>query len=181
MSIQRGGYPALEQEHAKVLLAEGEKDIWGWGSPAGQKRVQNRVEWITKSCALRAGVKVLECGCGVGIFSKELVKTGADITAVDVAQELLEKARQECRAPNVTFIQNNLEAPSLPGKSFDVICGVSILHHLNVPKALAELRKLAVPGARFAFSEPNLLNPINKYYLFVNDLEKRKKKRNKSH
>lgn len=173
MQIRRGGNPDLEQKHAKILLAGGEKDIWGWGSPAGQKRVCNRVEWITKSCGLRPGVKVMECGCGVGIFSRELAKTGADITAVDIAQDLLEKARQECRAPNVTFTQNNLEAPTLPENSFDVICGISILHHLDVPKALAAFRKLAVSGASFAFSEPNLLNPINKYYLFVNDVAKR--------
>ena len=176
MKIQRGGNPYLEQKHAKVLLDGGEKDIWGWGSPAGQRRVHRRIEWITKRCALRHGVKVLECGCGVGVFSRELAKTGADITAVDIAQDLLAKARQECRAQNVMFTQNNLEAPTLPEKCFDVICGVSVLHHLDVPKALTALRKLAVHGARFAFSEPNLLNPINKYYTFVNDVEKRKRR-----
>lgn len=172
--ITRGGQPEMEKEHAKVLLAGGEKEIWGWGTPAGKQRVQNRVAWFTNSCGLGPGVRVLECGCGVGVFSRELAKTGADITAVDIAEPLLEKAREECSAPNVKFVQTNLEEPDLPVAAFDVICGVSILHHLNMPKALRALRIHAAPGARFAFSEPNILNPINKYYLFTPDMEARK-------
>ena len=177
MKSARGGNPELEQQHAKILLEGGEKEIWGWGSPAGKVRVQNRVNWFTDVCGLRPGVRVLECGCGVGVFTRELAKTGADITAVDIAEPLLERARQECQSPNIQFIQDNLEDPNvLPKESFDVICGVSILHHLNMVNALSALRGLAAPGAKFAFSEPNLLNPINRYYMFVDDAEKRRQR-----
>jgi hypothetical protein len=41
--------------------------------------------------------------------------------------------------------------------------------------ALIELGRKLKPGACFAFSEPNLLNPINKYIIFTRDMGKRKK------
>ncbi|MCX5704236.1 MAG: hypothetical protein NT066_07095, partial [Candidatus Omnitrophica bacterium] len=63
----------------------------------------------------------------------------------------------------------------LPNTFYDVLCGVSVLHHLNLPGALVELKKKLRPGACFAFSEPNLLNPINKYIVFTKDMEKRRR------
>ena len=70
----------------------------------------------------------------------------------------------------------NLETPdSLNDNYFDAIYGVSVLHHLDLEKALPVLIKKLKPGAFFAFSEPNLLNPINKYLYFTNDQNKRRK------
>lgn len=172
--MQRGGRADLEIEHGKVLLSGGEAAIWGWETPAGQERVRRRVSWLKRSCSMRPGVKVLECGCGTGIFTRQLADSGADITAMDISPDLLDRARKECSATNVTFLQGDLEDPRvLQDSTFDVICGVSVLHHLDVAKALEALRPKLKSGARFAFSEPNLLNPINKYYIFVPDQESR--------
>jgi hypothetical protein len=57
--VVRGGRPELEMEHAQLLLDGGEKEIWGWGTPVGRQRVQNRVRWIIESCDLKPGVQVL--------------------------------------------------------------------------------------------------------------------------
>jgi 2-polyprenyl-3-methyl-5-hydroxy-6-metoxy-1,4-benzoquinol methylase len=173
--IKRGGNTEAEREHGKLLLAGGASEIWGWGTPAGKERVRRRVAWLRQACRLRPGVKALECGCGIGLFSRELAESGAEITAVDISPDLLQRARQECTSPDLAFVLDNLENPSaLEDNYFDALCGISILHHLNLPQALAALRPKCKPGAKFAFSEPNILNPINKYYMFVPDPEKRK-------
>jgi 2-polyprenyl-3-methyl-5-hydroxy-6-metoxy-1,4-benzoquinol methylase len=173
--MNRGGQIDLEIEHGRLLLRGGAANIWGWESPAGQLRVQRRVKWLSSACRLGPGVRVLECGCGTGIFTRHLAKSGAKITAMDISQDLLAHARTECSAPNVVFLHGNLESPDvLHERYFDVMCGVSVLHHLNVVKALKALRNKLKPTGRFAFSEPNLLNPINKYYIFTQDAEKRR-------
>ncbi len=175
--MQRGERPDLEVEHGKLLLELGEAEIWGWGAVAGKERVRRRVQWLTSVCGLRPGVRVLECGCGAGIFTRELAKTGAEISAVDISPDLLNRARELCQARNVTFLEADLEEPSaVPDREFEVLCGVSVLHHLKVAKALKVLKAKLKPEARFAFSEPNLLNPINKYYLFTPDLAKRRRR-----
>jgi len=175
--MKRGGHPDFEISHARQLLRAGAEDIWGWSTPAGRTRVEARVSWLTETCNLGPGIRVLECGCGTGVFTRELAKTGANITAVDISAGLLSEARKHCSSQNVKFVQTNLEDPQeLPCASFDVLCGVSVLHHLVLPESLIALRRKLRHGACFAFSEPNLLNPINKYLVFTPDLEERRKR-----
>jgi 2-polyprenyl-3-methyl-5-hydroxy-6-metoxy-1,4-benzoquinol methylase len=174
--IKRGGDPESELCHAHLLLAGNASEIWGWGTPAGKERVSRRVQWIEKACGIKAGVKLLECGCGTGIFTKSLALSGASITAVDISPDLLRKAQGTCSDLDVTFLQANLEDPTnIPENYFDAICGVSVLHHLDVAQALPKLRSKLKRHGKFAFSEPNILNPINKYIIFSKDIEKRKK------
>jgi SAM-dependent methyltransferase len=173
--VRRGGQPNLEIAHAKELLASGAEDVWGWNTPAGQERVKARIRWFKEICNLGPGLEVLECGCGTGMFTRHLAETGAHITAVDISPVLIEEAHKFC-PKNVTFIRTNLEDPwELPEKWFDIICGVSVLHHLVLPKTLIALKAKLKPGAQFAFSEPNLLNPINKYIIFTADPERRRR------
>jgi SAM-dependent methyltransferase len=173
----RGGAPDLEIEHGKLLLKNGAPETWGWSTPAGEARVARRVEWFRQSAGLGPGVRALECGCGTGIFTRRFAALNADITAVDISLDLLGEARQLCTARNVDFRQTNLENPvELEDNSFDVIYGVSVLHHLSLEKALPALFSKLKLGGRFVFSEPNLLNPINRYLLFVDDLDVRKRR-----
>jgi len=177
MTRHRGGYPQSERDHASILLSHGAGRTWGWESPAGRARVERRALWIAGALGLRPGLRVLECGCGTGIFTRALARFGAEITAVDIAPELLAEAARLTDAPNVRFVEGNLEAPGiLPEASFDAIYGVSVLHHLDLDAALPALRALLVPGAAFAFSEPNIANPLNKFYYYVDSPEKRRQR-----
>ncbi len=173
--VDRGGQPDNELSHASYLLEKGAEDVWGWGSAAGQERVRARVRWIAEECALGPGVRVLECGCGTGVFTRQLAQTGALITAVDISQDLLEQARKLCPHRNVTFLKSNLEdfVDSLE-TIFDAVYGVSVLHHLRLPQGLLVIGNKLRMGARFCFSEPNLLNPINRYFNFTQNQEKRR-------
>ena len=137
MTRPRGGSPQAERDHASVLLSHGAGRTWGWESPAGRARVERRARWIAGALGLRPGLRVLECGCGTGIFTRALAPYGAEITAVDIAPDLLAEAARLTDFPNVRFVEGNLEAPdTLPGAPFDAICGVSVLHHLDLDTAL---------------------------------------------
>ncbi len=43
--------------------------------------------------------------------------------------------------------------------SFDMVCGVSILHHLDYEKALKETYRVLKKGGKIFFTEPNIVNP----------------------
>ncbi|HZR25942.1 MAG TPA: class I SAM-dependent methyltransferase [Vicinamibacterales bacterium] len=174
--MQRGGHIDLEQAHAGTLLEMGAETTWGWGTPAGRRRVDARIAWFARALDLRPGMRVLECGCGTGVFTRRLAGLGIALTAVDVSDALLREAARACPAPNVTFVRTNLEYPvELEDGAFDAICGVSVLHHLDTKVALPAIRKKLKPGGRFAFSEPNLLNPLNKYVYFSSNPGTRKR------
>ena len=146
-----------EIEHGKFLAREGAGEVWNWESPAGKKRWQRRVKMLTAH--LKASDKVLEIGCGTGYFTKEIVKTGAFVTAIDISPELLAIAKSEIQEKNADFVIENAYEMSFEANSFDSVLGSSVLHHLEIEKAVSEMYRVLKQGGTFYFTEPNMMNP----------------------
>ena len=126
---------------------------------AGQLRAERRAGMYRSAGGLAPGRKALEIGCGTGIFTAIIARSGADITAVELSPELVERARAQNPAPNVKYLVMNVEKLGFPDNSFDCVYGSSVLHHLNLEKALPEMLRVLRPGGKFVFTEPNMLNP----------------------
>ncbi len=148
---------ANEIQHGRFLAEHGAGEIWNWESPAGKLRWARRVKML--STHIGPGMTVLELGCGTGYFTRELVRSGADIVAIDVSPELLEIARAHCSARNVRYENQNAYALTHPDGVFDSVVGSSVLHHLEIEEALHEIYRVLKPGGTIYFTEPNMLNP----------------------
>ena len=148
---------AQEIRHGRFLAQHGAGQIWNWESPAGKLRWARRVKML--SSHLKRGMNVLELGCGAGYFTQELVRSGADIVAIDVSPELLEIARSNCSAPNVQYQLENACELSYDDAVFDSVVGSSVLHHLEIEKALRDVYRVLKPAGTIYFTEPNMLNP----------------------
>ncbi|MEA1896918.1 MAG: class I SAM-dependent methyltransferase [Bacteroidota bacterium] len=108
---------------------------------------------------MTAGKKILEIGCGTGEFTKRIVPSGADITAIDISPDLLEVARETIPNATVRFHIQNVEKLDFEDGCFDVVIGSSILHHLNLKPALKEIYRVLKIGGVVVFTEPNMVNP----------------------
>ena len=146
-----------EIEHGRFLAAHRPGDVWNWESPAGKRRWERRVQLLASS--LRPGMRVLELGCGAGYFTAELARTGANVTAIDISPELLQMAKSEHAAANVSYELGNAYALDYPDACFDAIVGSSVLHHLEVDKAVREMYRVLKPAGMISFTEPNMMNP----------------------
>lgn len=161
MPRRRGGMPAIEIAHGETITALGEQ-AWNWSTAAGQMRLARRVELFLHELELnRTPGKVVELGCGTGLYTERLAPFCRELVAVDISDALLAQARARVPGRNVTFVRQNLERiePHCTGVGFDAAFGCSVLHHLDLDETLPQLRGILAPGARLAFSEPNLLNP----------------------
>ncbi|KAF0109313.1 MAG: type 12 methyltransferase [Anaerolineaceae bacterium] len=155
-----------EIAHGRKLSEAGAEQVWGWGTPAGQVRFRRRADWIAAQAGLRSGVRVLEIGCGTGNFTEVFAASGADLLALDISEDLLERARERRLPGNVRFVCQPFETLDEAG-GFDAVIGSSVLHHLDIHPALAEIFRLlrspdpasGKPGGVMAFAEPNMLNP----------------------
>jgi len=149
-----------EIEHGKFLAAsEHTEGVWGWGTPAGQQRAIRRAELIAKGAVLKDGAVALERGCGTGLFTEYMAKTGARLVAVDISPELLAKARERgLPEGQVTFVEKRFEECHEEGP-FDAVVGSSVLHHLDIEASLKTMFSLLKPGGKVSFAEPNMLNP----------------------
>ena len=146
-----------EIEHGKFLVENGAGEIWNWESPAGKLRWVRRVKMITSQ--IKAQEKVLELGCGTGYFTREIVKTGALVTAIDISPDLLAVAQRDINNDTVSFCLENAYQMTFPENSFDYVIGSSVLHHLDIEKAIAEIYRVLKPNGSIAFTEPNMMNP----------------------
>lgn len=146
-----------EIAHGKYLKDIWSGTLWYWETPAGRRRWDRRVKMLTSH--ITAGMEVLEVGCAVGYFTKEIAKSQAHVTAIDISPDLLEVAKKDVQSPNVAFKVDNAYGLSFPDRSFDTIVGSSILHHLDIDQALKELSRVLKPGGTIYFTEPNMLNP----------------------
>ncbi|MFW5470902.1 class I SAM-dependent methyltransferase [Knoellia sp. CPCC 206435] len=85
------------------------------------------------------GRSVLEVGCGRGWLAERLVQVASEVTASDI---VLGDVMQGIEG--VTFDQANVEALPYADDSFDVVVCTHTLEHVqNLPRALAELRRVA--------------------------------------
>lgn len=104
---------------------------------------------------LKSDHHVLDVGCGAGNLLAML--QGARLVGVDLAESLLKEARERLKGrPNVQLYKANIEALPFPDRTFDrVVCSEVLEHALRPEAILAEMRRVAKPGARVVITVPN--------------------------
>lgn len=101
---------------------------------------------------LRPGIALLDVGCGPGTITVDLARRVApgQVTAVDIAEEVVRLARQETTAAGqdgIDFRVADAYALDLPDDTFDVVHAHQVLQHLAHPvRALREFRRVCRPG-----------------------------------
>jgi 2-polyprenyl-6-hydroxyphenyl methylase/3-demethylubiquinone-9 3-methyltransferase len=102
---------------------------------------------------------VLDVGCGGGLLSEALAKEGAQVTAIDLAPELVKVARlhQLESGVEVDYRVQSVEdlAAERPG-SFDAITCMEMLEHVPDPAAIVRAcATLLKPGGQLFLSTLN--------------------------
>ncbi len=110
------------------------------------------------------GRSVLEYGCGLGSHAFSLADAGARrVVGIDISDESICRACDrigESRAPDaLCFEVMDAEAMDFEDNTFDLVCGSSILHHLDLERSLAELTRVMHPEGEAIFYEPLGHNP----------------------
>ena len=109
------------------------------------------------------GQRVLDYGCGHGMASVVLARRGADVTGFDLSAGYVAEARRpgdgQRGRRRVPPGGRASTCPS-PTESFDAVWGCAILHHLDLRRAGAELRRVLRPGGVAVFCEPWGGNPL---------------------
>ncbi len=148
-----------EVSHGRWLAEQDTEKVWGWNTPAGRLRAQRRAQLIVDGARVQRCSRVLEIGCGTGLFTELFAATGARIVSVDISPELLAKARlRNLPVDQVIFLEKRFEDCEVDGP-FDAVVGSSILHHLDVDQSIERIKALLKPGGMIGFAEPNMLNP----------------------
>lgn len=154
--------------HAQANFNQAELDKFNalaqrwWDAEGPQKALHAlnpvRLQYVAERATL-AGKRALDVGCGGGLLSEALARSGARVTAIDLAPDLVKVANLH-RLESGVEVEYRLQsvealAAAEPG-SFDVITCMEMLEHVPDPgsilKACATLLK---PGGRLFLSTLN--------------------------
>ena len=142
-------FPSIFSRHAAAYQQRLE-EIMARGEARGRQRAIDLLE-------LRPGMHVLDLACGPGTLSKPIaarVAPGGDVTGVDMAEGMIELARA-AGIPRARFELMDIEQLDFPDSSFDAAaCGHGLQFAADLPRALAEARRVLRAKARFAASIP---------------------------
>ena len=117
-----------------------------------------RLQYVAERAALR-GARVLDIGCGGGLLSEALAKQGAQVTAIDLAPELVKVARLHGLESGVQVDYRVQAAEDLAAEqagTFDVVTCMEMLEHVPDPGAIiAACQRLLRPGGKLFLSTIN--------------------------
>jgi len=102
-----------------------------------------------------AGERILDVGCGTGIFSLELARLGVAVTGIDISEAMMDVARRktEDAGANIEFIKADAMQLPFTANSFDKIVSVSALEFTPDLKAvLEECYRVLKPGGRLVIA-----------------------------
>jgi len=98
--------------------------------------------------------RVLDVGCGEGLFASELARSGARVLGIDVAEEPLERARERDPALELRHVPEGGEW-DLADASFDVVWAGEVIEHVADTAAwLSEVRRVLRSGGSLLVSTP---------------------------
>ncbi len=93
--------------------------------------------------------KILDVGCGSGLFVKLAFEKGMDVMGMDATPELITEAKK--RVPEVKFLTGEMEELPFEDESFDVVCGFNSFQYAsNTPNAIAEAKRVLKKGGKIA-------------------------------
>lgn len=114
---------------------------------------------LIKSLGNLKNKKILEFGCGRGWLSVALAKLGANVSSIDIGENLIMASRKVAELNNVecNFSVGSIDDLKFDDHSFDYVVGNAILHHLpkkGVENSLSEAYRVLKPGGMAMFIEP---------------------------
>lgn len=139
-----------------------------WWDPDGESRPLHdlnpvRAAYVAARVKL-SGARVADVGCGGGLLSEALAKSGAQVTGIDMGEKVIEIARlhlheSRLEAPDLHVdyrVQSSAELAAAEPESFDAVCCMELIEHVPDPEALVnDLVRMVKPGGVVVMSTLN--------------------------
>jgi ubiquinone/menaquinone biosynthesis C-methylase UbiE len=129
----------------------------------------NLVRRAARDLCLQTRGRVLEIGCGEGLFLIELAKVnpGLEIWGVDNSRERLEQAAVRCQAAgvnNVRLLKQEATEIAFSDGFFDAVLCINTLFNMDslgtVARTLGEMKRVVTAGGKLIFDFRNALNLV---------------------
>ncbi|GAB4448262.1 MAG: hypothetical protein OHK0041_08570 [Anaerolineales bacterium] len=145
-----------DRNHTKAALRGEPSYVWR----AGQQR---RLEMILEAAGERIHGRILENGCGVGMYVEHLSPFGGAVIGLEYDFERAAEARR--RSPHILNAAG--ETLPLPSSTFDLILSHEVIEHVQDDRAaVREMIRVLKPGGRAVIFCPNRGYPFETHGIY---------------
>ena len=150
----------MNKEFAQKLIAKTTADYNRIAALWSTKRWRSPSDMMELRMILKPGDKVLDLGCGNGIFYEAIKDLGIDYTGADTSEELIKIC--EAKYPTVNFVLVDSFSTPFADGTFDKIFCLSVIHHIPTEelrrKFLDEARRVIKMNGTLVLSAWNIEN-----------------------
>jgi ubiquinone/menaquinone biosynthesis C-methylase UbiE len=136
------------------------------------------VQFIQTYCHLKGDEKVLEAGCGGGLYGITLATFGVDCYELDYSKNMLknvEIAVSKCKTTygslRIKTFQEDLTGMSFGDNTFDIVFNEGVIEHWvnrdERRQILTEMTRVIKPGGHLVVCIPNNAHPFYKWWYFL--------------
>ncbi|HUO74400.1 MAG TPA: class I SAM-dependent methyltransferase [Solirubrobacteraceae bacterium] len=116
------------------------------GVLAQEPKVLALYESVLEQLPIGEGTRLLDVGCGAGLFLRLAAQCGANVVGIDADATFVEVARE--RVPDAEVVVGDMETLPHDDECFDVVTGFDTFQLASDPgRALREAARVARPGA----------------------------------
>jgi SAM-dependent methyltransferase len=107
------------------------------------------------------GDRLLELGCGVGVFVQLAKSRGFDAFGIDSSPAAVAVGREQL---GVNLVRERIETAAVDPRSVDIVVAHHVLEHLTEPEeVLRRVREWLRPGGWVLVGVPNFASPIARW------------------
>jgi SAM-dependent methyltransferase len=145
-------------EHTVLPHHEEAAAVWGLGGAHYDDvsfAISDALAHAAQRLDARAGERILDVATGTGWSARNVARTGAEVTAVDISEDLLTAARGLSRhiVPAIEFrLADAEQLPFDDGALDGVISTFGVMFALDQERAAAELARVCHSGGRLALA-----------------------------
>ena len=103
-----------------------------------------------------AGWRVLDLGCGTGVFSRELARRGAEVFGVDLSQQMVQRAKDIEQEGPLGIHYDICDAAGVDAyedAAYDAVtCNMALMNVERYDVAIGQAYRTLKPGGPFVFS-----------------------------
>jgi ubiquinone/menaquinone biosynthesis C-methylase UbiE len=142
---------------------EGLRAVCSYAMPAFYNRAIDLTQRVALDAVIRSigsADSVLEYGCGIGRWTRQIARYSRDVVGVDFSTSMLREAERRTAAAGLKsrcrFMQCDVSALDLR-RQFDLVIGVTVLQHIveetRFRSAVEQLAHHVKPGGRLVIFE----------------------------
>jgi ubiquinone/menaquinone biosynthesis C-methylase UbiE len=145
----------------KTLFDEWPERYEQWfTTPIGKLVKAKEAELVLRLLDLKPGEKILDAGCGTGIFTLDYLERGAEVVGLDISRPMLRMAGAKAAGYSFDAIRGDMLYLSFKAGAFDRVVSVTALEFIeDGRRAVAELFRVTRPGGRVVVATLNSLSP----------------------